>query len=169
MALDFRLWVRETLDAVDAALKDLQLALAEKALAHADRLAQAVDLDMVSAGWVPTVDNFLGRVTKARIVAAVGEAKGGQPPQSIEHLKKAEMADKAQELLAGSGWVPEPLRTPGRPSLRLVDAAEQDAPPAVEPKNEDAAANDGETAVDEGEPSYEDEHVDFEPHSIAAE
>ncbi len=140
-----------------------------KALAHADRLAQAVDLDMVSAGWAPTVDNFLGRVTKARIVAAVGEARGAEPAQSIEHLKKAEMADQAQELLAGSGWLPEPLRTPGRPSLRLVDAAEQDAPPAIEPESEDTAANDGETAVDEGEPSYEDEHVDFEPHAIAAE
>ena len=36
-----------------------------KAFAHADRLAQAVDLDM-AASWTPTAANFLGRVTKAR-------------------------------------------------------------------------------------------------------
>ncbi len=35
VALDFRLWVRDTIDALDAQIADLQLALAEKALAHA--------------------------------------------------------------------------------------------------------------------------------------
>ncbi|MBA5760550.1 DNA-binding protein, partial [Escherichia coli] len=47
-----------------------------RAILHADRLAQAVDLDMAGAGWTPTVDGFLGRLTKARILAAVREAKG---------------------------------------------------------------------------------------------
>jgi argininosuccinate lyase len=35
VALDFRLWVRDTIDALDQQLRDLQRALAEKALAHA--------------------------------------------------------------------------------------------------------------------------------------
>ena len=35
VALDFRLWVRDTIDALDAQIADLQRALAEKALAHA--------------------------------------------------------------------------------------------------------------------------------------
>jgi argininosuccinate lyase len=35
VAVDFRLWVRDSVDAIDAGLKDLQQALAEKALAHA--------------------------------------------------------------------------------------------------------------------------------------
>ena len=65
-------------------------------------------------GWSPTVENYLGRVTKARILGAVREARGERAAQLIDHLKKAEMAEKAQELLAGSGWLPEPLRTPGR-------------------------------------------------------
>ncbi|MCZ8186177.1 MAG: argininosuccinate lyase [Beijerinckiaceae bacterium] len=34
VATDFRLWVRDTIDAIDAALVDLQQALCEKALAH---------------------------------------------------------------------------------------------------------------------------------------
>ena len=84
-----------------------------RALAYADRLAQAVDLDMAAAGWMPTVGNYLGRVTKAGILAAVREAKGEAAGDRIEHLKKGEMAEQAAVLLAGSGWLPEVLRTPG--------------------------------------------------------
>ena len=40
-----------------------------RAFAHADRLAQAVDLDVASS-WTPSAANFLGRVTKARILQA---------------------------------------------------------------------------------------------------
>ncbi|CAN0482245.1 unnamed protein product, partial [Scytosiphon promiscuus] len=47
-----------------------------RALSHADVLARTVGLDMAVAGWRPTVDTFLGRVTKARILQAVNEAKG---------------------------------------------------------------------------------------------
>jgi argininosuccinate lyase len=36
VATDFRLWVRDTIDALDGALRDFQQALAEKALEHAD-------------------------------------------------------------------------------------------------------------------------------------
>src|SRR5262249_18029377 len=71
---------------------------------------RAVDLDMVEAGWRPTVDNYLGRVTKGRILEAVHEAKGDSSAQLIDHLKKAEMAKEAERLLEGSGWLPEPLR-----------------------------------------------------------
>jgi len=33
-----------------------------RALAHADRLAEAVDLEMAAAGWRATVETYLGRV-----------------------------------------------------------------------------------------------------------
>lgn len=79
-------------------------------IAQSDRLARAVGLDMVEAGWRPTVDNYLGRVTKPRILEAVREAKGDQAAQLIDHLKKAEMATEAERLLDGTGWLPEPLR-----------------------------------------------------------
>jgi ParB family chromosome partitioning protein len=84
----------------------------QRRLAQADRLAQAVGLDMVEAGWRPTVDNYLGRVTKPRILEAVREAKGEQSSQLIDHLKKGDMAKEAERLLDGSGWLPEPLRLP---------------------------------------------------------
>ena len=80
------------------------------ALAHGDQLARAVNLDMAAAGWRPTVDNYLGRVPKVRILEAVREAKGEQSAQLIDHLKKADMAKEAERLLEGTGWLPEPLR-----------------------------------------------------------
>src|SRR6266481_2243224 len=77
---------------------------------QADRLARAVNLDMAEVGWRPTVDNYLGRVTKSRILEAVREAKGGGAVQLIDHLKKSEMAKEAERLLEDSRWLPEPLR-----------------------------------------------------------
>jgi ParB family chromosome partitioning protein len=75
-----------------------------RALAHGDRLAEAVQLDMASAGWAPTVGTYLGRVTKARILQAVREGRGQTAAERLESLKKGEMAEQAQALLAGSGW-----------------------------------------------------------------
>ncbi|KAF0113508.1 MAG: chromosome partitioning protein ParB family [Rhodobacteraceae bacterium] len=79
-------------------------------MAHADLVARAVDLDMVEAGWEPTVDGYLNRVPKARILDAVREAKGEGTAQLLDHLKKGEMATEAERLLNGSGWLPEVLR-----------------------------------------------------------
>jgi ParB family chromosome partitioning protein len=79
-------------------------------LDQAEVLARAVGLDMVQAGWRPTVDSYLGRVTKPRILEAVREARGESSAQLIDHLKKADMAKEAERLLEDSGWLPEPLR-----------------------------------------------------------
>jgi len=98
-----------------------------KALAHAGRLAEAMHLDMAAAGWEPTVDLYLGRVSKARILQAVREGKGERAAERIAHLKKGEMAGQAQELLAGSGWLPEPLRTPGQAVTVAADTPEAEA------------------------------------------
>jgi ParB family transcriptional regulator, chromosome partitioning protein len=95
----------------------------QRRLVQADRLARAVGLDMVEAGWRPTVDNYLGRVTKPRILEAVREAKGEQAAQLIDHLKKVEMAKEAERLLEGTGWLPEPLRTA---DVAAAEASETD-------------------------------------------
>ncbi len=79
-------------------------------MAQAEIVAQAVDLDMVAAGWESTADNYLNRVPKARILEAVREAKGESTAQLLDHLKKGEMATEAERLLKGSGWLPEVLR-----------------------------------------------------------
>lgn len=81
-------------------------------IAHSHILAHATGLDMVAAGWTATVDNYLGRVTKPHILAAVEEARGAEAAGRIDGLKKPDMAKAAEELLEGSGWLAHPLRTP---------------------------------------------------------
>ncbi|WP_018387543.1 ParB/Srx family N-terminal domain-containing protein [Ancylobacter sp. FA202] len=122
-----------------------------RALNHADQLACAVDLDMAAAGWKPTVDNFLGRVTKARILQAVGEAKGPRAAERIAHLKKGDMAHEAEALLADTGWLPEPLRA---------------AEPAA---GEETAAQDGTTAMGEDESLGDTGDTTDIPPAVAAE
>ena len=82
----------------------------EQRIADADRIAKAVDLDMVEAGWRPTVENYLGRVPKRHILDAVREGTGERAAQLMDHLKKGDMGKEAERLLADTGWLPEPLR-----------------------------------------------------------
>ncbi len=151
-----------------------------RALGHADQLAAAVDLDMAAAGWTPTADGFLGRVTKARILQAVAEAKGERAAESIAHLKKGDMAARAAVLLEGTGWLPEPLRTPGRPlpspvaldieADSLTDEG-SDAVIAVEPESEvGTAAEDGTRSVADEEPIDDTAGAEGDtPFAVAAE
>lgn len=108
----------------------------QQRLADADRLARAVGLDMIAAGWRPTVGNYLGRVTKARILEAVREGAGERASQLIDHLKKGDMAKEAERLLADSGWLPEPLR--------LADGDEDEALPEFLASDNDVAVVDQE-------------------------
>ena len=145
-----------------------------KAFAHADRLAQMVDLDL-AASWTPTAANFLGRVTKARILQAVAEGRDRRTADRIEHLKKVEMATEAETLLAGSGWLPEPLRTPGRVMAATAESIDPESVRVIEPPVEETAADGGESAVVadgatvEDAEAVDDEEAAFEPHAIAAE
>ena len=141
-----------------------------RAFAHADRLAQAVDLDMAAEGWTPTVEGYLGRVTKARILQAVAEAKGQRAADRIEHLTKGEMAEQAETLLTGSGWLPQPLRTPGRQIAPAIAEAEAEAVDGETAQVEgQPAAGGGETAMEQEDAPAEDEVVAYGPHAIAAE
>ncbi|WP_420404215.1 ParB/RepB/Spo0J family partition protein [Nisaea sp.] len=103
---------------------------------HADQVACAVSLDMTAAGWKPTVENYLNRVPKARILEAVTEAKGAGMAELIEGLKKSDMAEQAERLLADTGWLPEPLRTPGVEPVAVTGepgSPEPDASPSEPP------------------------------------
>jgi ParB family chromosome partitioning protein len=108
-----------------------------RAIAHADQLARSIGLDMVEAGWTPTADNYLGRVTKARILQAVREAKGDQAAELIGHLKKTDMAREAERLMTGSRWLPEPLCMTSAEGISEGDALADDA---------SVGSNEGETA-----------------------
>jgi argininosuccinate lyase len=76
VATDLKLWVRDTLDAVDEALRDLQAALVEKALEHAGvvmpgfthlQTAQPVTLGHHLLAYVEMVARDRGRFADARL------------------------------------------------------------------------------------------------------
>lgn len=76
----------------------------------ADTLAHAVDLDM-TAYWQPTAANYFGRITKANILGAVREAVSADAAERIITMKKPQMAEAAERLVAGTNWLPPQLRT----------------------------------------------------------
>ena len=77
---------------------------------HADLLADAVNLEMT--GWfTSTASNYFGKVSKAQIIDALREIKGDVAP-AWNGMKKAELAALAEREVAGSGWLPAPLRAP---------------------------------------------------------
>jgi ParB family transcriptional regulator, chromosome partitioning protein len=82
-----------------------------RAMATADRLAEAVSLDM-TAHWAPTARTYLGRVTKTHILAAVREAVSIEAADRMADMKKQDMAEAAEQLLAATGWLPALMRTP---------------------------------------------------------
>ena len=82
-----------------------------RALATADKLAEAVSLDMTGY-WRPTVRTYLGRITKARILEAVREAASDETADRMAQMKKQDMAEAAEQLLAATGWLPALMRTP---------------------------------------------------------
>lgn len=127
----------------------------------ADRLATAVNLDM-TAHWTPTVRTYLGRITKAHILDAVRDAASEEAAERLSDLKKQPMAEAAEQLLAGTGWLPAVLRTP-EPAVfaerqdekgadaRSADVAELE-PEAPEPDTTNAALAESSALAEGGEP-----------------
>jgi ParB family chromosome partitioning protein len=84
---------------------------ADAQLAHADQLATALSLDMTQ-WWQPTAGNYLGRVSKQRILEAVAEGVSPEAAENLSKLKKDALVAHAEQRLAGTGWLPVLLRSP---------------------------------------------------------
>ena len=115
---------------------------------HADLVAKAVDLDMVEAGWEPSAENYLSRVPKVRILEAVREAKGAGTAQLLDHLKKTEMAQEAERLLKGSGWLPEVLRRADMVVFESAELVEQQGAAIDDADAMDAQGHDTSAEID---------------------
>jgi ParB family transcriptional regulator, chromosome partitioning protein len=76
----------------------------------ADDLAEALALDMTRY-WQPTASSYFSRISKERILEAVREGVSEQAAREIASLKKQPMAEAAERLLAGKGWLPALLRS----------------------------------------------------------
>ena len=125
----------------------------ERRIAHSHVLARTVGLDLIGAGWRPTVEGYFRSVTKPRILADVAEAKGAKFAEMIDHLKKGDMATEAERLLEDTAWLPEPMRTPALPDASVADPAVDEGAaelPAFLGENEppvDTSDHDGEAAA----------------------
>ena len=82
-----------------------------ESLRHADDLAGALNLDM-GQWFTPTASNFFGKVSRQAMLDAITEAKGTPCAPGWEKLKKPELAALAERQIAGTGWLPKPLRLP---------------------------------------------------------
>ena len=120
-----------------------------RSLQTADRLATALALD-VAKDWTPTVDSYLGRVTKAHIVEAVTEGVSEDAARRIADMKKPDMAQAAERLLSGTGWLPSALRT-AEPEVEQAASLEHGKGGAVEEPSEAEAPD---TGAQDGEASY---------------
>lgn len=96
---------------VDAVLKNGEAPEGEDS---AVPLARALGVDM-ARHWQPTPENYLGRVSKERILEAVREAVSKEAAENIASLKKVALAEAAAARLKGRGWLPAILRTPQAP------------------------------------------------------
>lgn len=100
--------------AVDAVLRKGERADVGR-IAHADMLAKAVSLNM--ADWyAPTADGYFSRVSREQILDAYRQAQCYDPAPAWLKLKKTELAMRVAKALAGTGWLPEPLRLPAEPA-----------------------------------------------------
>lgn len=95
------------------------------ALAQAETLATAVGLDMTGT-WSATAAGYFSRVSKARMLEAVTEAVGAEEAGRIAGMMKADMAEAAERLLEGRGWLPPVLRT------EAVEEGQAESPPPTE-------------------------------------
>jgi ParB family chromosome partitioning protein len=59
--------------------------------------------------FTPTAANFFDRISKSQIQRALAEA-GKTADNRTATLKKMQLAQFAETQIAGTGWLPQPLR-----------------------------------------------------------
>lgn len=72
-------------------------------------LANQYGVDM-TRWWTATPETFIGVVPKALLAEAVAEVAGKAAGEAIAALKKDGAIAEAAKTLAGTGWLPKPLR-----------------------------------------------------------
>lgn len=106
-------------------------------LAHADALAAALEMDM-TRWFTPVAENFFERISKAQIAEAMTEA--GKAPDSVAlAMKKAQLAKLAELKIAGTGWLPAPVRVSSHSHDDRGSTSEESATTSDDPETEGAS------------------------------
>lgn len=116
------------------------MSLATNHGAKGQAVAEQFEVDMTQ-WWSPSAENFLTLVPKAVLAQAATEAAGKATGQAILGMKRDAAAVAAGKALAGTGWLPKPLRG----SAYKVGRAEP-GQAAVAPKGADKAGTKGKSA-----------------------
>ncbi len=74
----------------------------------------------MTAWYTPTAEGYFNRIRRSQILSSLDEAKGGHGP-ALDKLKKAELAQRAEAQIAGTGWLPEPLRVADAVAAPVAD------------------------------------------------
>lgn len=110
--------------------------------AHADVLAQALNLDMTMY-FEATAESYFNHLTRDGIEAALTEIKGPDFASGIARMKKAEAAAYAEAQTKGTAWLPSPLRSATTPQAAASDAA------LGSDEDEDAGDDDATVIIDD--------------------
>ena len=98
-------------------------------------LAQAVGLDM-AAWWKPTAEGYFKHVSRNVILQAASEFAPQQVTR-LAKLKKNDLAEEAEKLAQGTGWIPAVFRAEGAQDTEAQAPA--DTPETVENEERDEA------------------------------
>lgn len=99
-------------------------------------LAEQFGVDMTK-WWTATPETFIAVVPKALLAEAVGEVAGKAEGEAVLLLKKDGAMAEAAKKLAGTGWLPKPLRGAG---YKVGKPAAKAATPATAPAKKAPAA-----------------------------
>ncbi|WP_426289833.1 ParB/RepB/Spo0J family partition protein (plasmid) [Ensifer adhaerens] len=99
---------------------------------QANQLGRALKVHMPD--WFETTgDSYFRHVNRTTIELAVAEAKGGEAELSVRAAaKKSEAVTIADRLVAGSGWLPAPVRITAPEPVAPADDGEDEFPEAAE-------------------------------------
>src|SRR5690606_23090675 len=111
-AADIQAWVAtKSVDELHELLALVAAATLDPTKDQARALAQLTKLDMREF-WKPDAEHYLNHVPKPLAAEAAAEVHGKAAGEKVAAMKKNEAIAEAAKLLAGSGWLPKPLRGP---------------------------------------------------------
>lgn len=84
----------------------------KRGIAQANQLARALNVD-VGEWFETTADTYFNHLTRPGIEAALAEVKGEDFAKGVTAMKKTDAAAYAATAIAGTGWLPEPIRIVG--------------------------------------------------------
>lgn len=84
----------------------------KRGIAQANQLARALNVN-VGEWFETTADTYFNHLTRPGIEAALAEVKGHDFAKGVTAMKKTDAAAYAATAIAGTGWLPEPIRVVG--------------------------------------------------------